>query len=100
MDVPADLFTPRPHVDSRLIRLDLRDELICEDEKGFVRFIKTAFLMRRKTLVNNLMSGMGVPRQKAEEAISAAGFDVRVRGEALELPELKAVYAELKKGDD
>jgi len=94
-DVPAAMFTPPPHVDSRLIRLDLRQNRICDDERGFVRFLKTAFLMRRKTLVNNMMSGLSVSRQEAEAALTAAGQDVRVRGEALTLEELLKVYREL-----
>lgn len=41
--------------------------------------------MRRKTLANNLAAAYSVPREKANEAIAAAGFPPLVRGETLSL---------------
>ena len=94
MDAPARLFTPPPHVDSRLIRLSMKKERLLppDDDEGFVNLIQAAFRMRRKTLLNNLTAAYGLTRERAQEVIEAAGFDARVRGEALTLGELSRLY--------
>ena len=98
MDAPASLFTPPPHVDSRLIRLTLKKDrlLPADDDAGFVSLIQTAFRMRRKTLLNNLTSACGLSREDAQRIIERAGFDARVRGEALTLSELARLYPMLR----
>lgn len=98
MDTPASLFTPPPHVDSRLIRLTLKKErlLPAEDDAAFAELIQTAFRMRRKTLLNNLTSAYALSRERAQETIERAGFDARVRGEALTVEELTRLYTCLR----
>ncbi|MBQ3080113.1 MAG: ribosomal RNA small subunit methyltransferase A [Clostridia bacterium] len=97
MEAPRTLFTPPPHVDSALIRLNMRKQrpLEGENETRFLRFIQAAFRMRRKTLANNLSSDMAIPREKAVSAIEGAGFDARIRGEALEIEELVGIFENL-----
>ena len=96
-DVPRDCFTPAPHVDSALIRLDRRSEkaVPSDRERAFVRFIKSAFSMRRKTLVNNLSSAYDLSKALVAQRIEGAGFDPRVRGEALSITELSRVFTAL-----
>lgn len=97
MDVGREHFTPPPHVDSTLIRLTLRNERIVpnEDTRAFETFIKSAFAMRRKTLVNNL-THTGSTREEVENALASCGLDTKVRGEALTLNQLKEVFYSLK----
>lgn len=97
MEVGRERFTPPPHVDSTLIRLTLRKERIvpAQDTQAFERFIKAAFAMRRKTLVNNL-THTGRGREETENALISCGLDPRVRGEALTLLQLKDVFYALK----
>lgn len=83
-DVPPERFTPKPHVMSRLIRLTRRtDGERARNEALLHRVIKSAFRMRRKTLVNNLTGDFQLPRPQAEELLRSQGLDARVRGEVL-----------------
>lgn len=89
MRVPPEAFTPRPHVESALLRVDTHPQRrSLEDEAMFLKVVAAAFAMRRKTLVNNLMSAFSMPRGRAESLLASLGFDPKVRGEALTLPEL------------
>ena len=65
------------------------------------RLQETAFLnknlnQRRKTAANAIASGLGLPKDKVIAAIEAAGFDARIRPEALTLEDFAAVQRELK----
>ena len=51
--------------------------------------------MRRKTLVNNLIH-TGCGKDEVENALASCGLDVKVRGEALTLNQLKEVFYALK----
>lgn len=83
-DVPPERFTPRPHVTSRLIRLTRRtDGVRARDEALLRRLIRSAFRMRRKTLVNNLTGDFRISREAAEALLRSQNLDARIRGEAL-----------------
>lgn len=90
LDVPAACFTPPPKVDSSFMVLERRETPLCDvhDEVLFLRLIKAAFAMRRKTLVNNLVSGMGLNREQALSCIQTAGIDAAARAEALSIEQL------------
>lgn len=90
MDVPPEVFVPRPHVMSCFIRIDMYSERPVEpkDERTYIRLINAAFAMRRKTLVNNLKSSFGLDAAAAKELLVSVGFDEKVRGESLTLAEL------------
>ena len=54
-NVGRNMFRPVPNVDSAIVRIDIdENKFIGVDKKGFSRFIKASFAMRRKTLLNNL----------------------------------------------
>ena len=92
MDVPPEQFVPRPHVMSRLIRLNCRsDGPRAQNEAFLLRVIRSAFRMRRKTLVNNLTGDFGLTRAEAEAALASVGLDARIRGEALDIPQIVAL---------
>lgn len=84
-DVPPDCFLPRPRVTSTVIRLQKREQLpaVLRDEALFLRVIRAAFALRRKTLPNALSAGLGLPRERGEAALAALGLDPRTRGETL-----------------
>ncbi len=86
-------FTPPPHVDSRLCRIDLYEEkpVRAISDAQMRRVIQAAFAMRRKTLANNLVAAFGLNRESATALLEACGIDPRVRGEALELSALARV---------
>lgn len=86
-DVPPGCFVPQPKVTSSVIRLTPRKTPPAEvkSEELFFRIVRAAFNQRRKTLVNALGSGVSLPKDSLESAVLNAGFDIRVRGEALDI---------------
>ncbi|MBP1587425.1 MAG: 16S rRNA (adenine(1518)-N(6)/adenine(1519)-N(6))-dimethyltransferase RsmA [Clostridia bacterium] len=85
--VPPSCFTPRPGVDSAVIRLTMRKTPPFElkDEKYFFDVVRAAFSQRRKTLANALANApcVGVPREAVSQALEALGKDPLARGETL-----------------
>ncbi len=87
-EVPPSCFLPQPKVTSAVIRLTRRSAPPAQvrDEELLFRVIRAAFNQRRKTLVNALSAGIGeLSKQQAEQAITACGWDAKIRGEVLEL---------------
>ena len=98
--VAAGNFMPAPKVNSTVVRIDLYKEKPVQpkDEKLFFAVIRAAFGQRRKTLSNALSTGF--PDRSKEEltaAISACGFDERIRGERLSTADFAALADELAK---
>ena len=91
-------FYPAPKVTSAVVRMDIRPTPAVEvaDEEGYFALIRAAFGQRRKTAANAIASGLGLPKDKVIAAIEAAGFDARIRPEALTLEDFAAVQRELK----
>lgn len=84
--VGRNMFYPAPNVDSAVVRIDVdKDKLTGENKALIHKLVRSAFLMRRKTLVNNLNASFGLSKAEAAEKLIAAGLDERVRGEALSL---------------
>ena len=95
-EVPRYMFTPQPNVDSCIVRIDLDDNYKDIDKKRVKKVIKSAFAMRRKTLVNNLTGGLGLTREAVEIAMSKLNIDVRARGETLNIEQYIALSELLK----
>ena len=84
--VGRNMFYPAPNVDSAVVRIDIdRNKLEGENKPLIHKIVRSAFAMRRKTLVNNLNASFGISKQEATERLNRAGLDERVRGEALSL---------------
>ena len=85
--VPAHNFMPAPKVDSAVVTLEILDTppVKVADEKLFFRLIKGGFALRRKTLLNSLATGAGIPKEKTSAALKALELPASVRGEALSL---------------
>ena len=97
LDVPAACFTPPPKVDSSFMVLERREAPLCSvhDEALFMKLIRGAFVMRRKTLVNNLMSAFSLSREEASACIDLAGLPAQVRAEALSIEEFARLCNEI-----
>ena len=97
LDVPAACFTPPPKVDSSFMVLERREAPLCSvhDEALFMKLIRGAFVMRRKTLVNNLMSAFSLSREEASACIDRAGLPAQVRAEALSIEEFARLCNEI-----
>ena len=89
-NVSRGSFMPAPNVDSTVIQLNVRKEppVYVSDEKKFFKMVKAAFSQRRKTAVNSISSGMGLPKAQIIEALKASGLQENVRAEKLSMEEL------------
>jgi 16S rRNA (adenine1518-N6/adenine1519-N6)-dimethyltransferase len=90
--LPPGAFAPPPTVHSSVLRLTVapRFEELAVPAKEFIGFLRTAFAMKRKTLVNNLRKDYAEPRISA--ALKQQGVRPDVRAEALSLEEAAAVF--------
>lgn len=94
--VPAGSFWPSPEVDSAVVALQVRTSppVKCPHDQFFA-VVKAAFGQRRKTLLNALSAGLGIPKDQLEPMVRAAGIDARRRGETLTLAEFAALSAQV-----
>lgn len=98
-DVPPGCFLPAPKVTSSVVRLRVRETkpAAVADEKLFFAVVRAAFNQRRKTLVNALGSGLaGFDKETVTAAVTRCGFDLRIRGEALDIAGFAAIANALK----
>lgn len=86
-------FHPSPKVDSAVLNFIPRPEARADvgDEEVFRAVVKSAFSMRRKTLINCLKSAGFAGRIDCGELLEACGIDGRRRGETLSLEEFAAL---------
>ena len=95
--VPRECFEPQPKVTSAVLRAVVRREppVRVEDEKLFFRVVYAAFALRRKTLVNSLMTAFGaqLTKEQVTQAVTSCGLEANIRGERLGLPEFAALSA-------
>lgn len=81
--VSRKLFTPEPNVDSVIVKIDIVKNKFDVDADIFSKIVHSAFSMRRKTLVNNLMQGFKMERTQVENWI--APLDKQIRAENLSI---------------
>lgn len=96
MIVPKSVFMPQPNVDSAVVRLTRREVPPVEviDEEFFFAVTRLAFAQRRKTLLNNLTTGLPNGKEKKEEILSLlekVKIDPQRRGETLHIEEFAAL---------
>lgn len=87
--VSPEAFTPRPAVESAVVRLQPRAEPAprAADERLLFRVVRGAFAQRRKTVRNALLGVPGLEAPTVAAALRAAGIDPGRRGETLSLEE-------------
>ncbi|QCR30747.1 16S rRNA (adenine(1518)-N(6)/adenine(1519)-N(6))-dimethyltransferase RsmA [Lysinibacillus sp. SGAir0095] len=92
MVVPKTVFMPQPNVDSAVIRLIKHDappvKVINED--FLFEVTRASFAQRRKTILNNLQSGLPSGKEKKQlilDALETAGVEPTRRGETLSIQE-------------
>ena len=95
--LPPSAFTPPPEVHSTVFRWRFAprfDELGVE-ETAFLRFVRTAFAQKRKTLANNLRAA-GLPPSAVAAALTHASIPPQARAEALSIEAFAALWRSLK----
>ncbi len=93
-------FMPAPNVDSTVIRLNVREQPPVKlfDEAHFFRLIKAAFGQRRKTALNAVSAGLGLPKAQVALAMERAGIAPNARAEQMTLEMLADFSNELLNG--
>ena len=92
--VSAELFNPKPKVDSQIVILKYRYQpLFSEvDTKRFFRLVRAGFSQKRKTLVNSLSGGLAVPKENATSMLNKAGISPSARAQTLSLGDWYRLY--------
>ncbi len=94
-NVPRAGFRPPPRVDATFVGFELTEPPMPRSElPDFIRTVRAAFALRRKTLRNSLASAWG--RERAERALEALGLKPLTRAEALPLDVFVALHAHLR----
>ena len=98
-DVPAGCFTPRPKVDSAVVRMDAYNvpPVAVPSDKAFFDTVHAAFSMRRKTLRNCILSAYGnkLTKDEISRAFETSAINPERRGESLSLEEFAALSTAL-----
>ena len=89
-DAPANLFYPRPKVDSQVIKVIFKEDIPypADDEAMLSRVVKAGFSQRRKTLRNALTGNiLNADHARVEAWLGRADIDPRRRAETLAVDE-------------
>lgn len=94
--VPADVFWPRPKVESVTVRLTPRPAPVDVDRAALFRVIDEGFAERRKTM-RNALRRLGLDGPSAERVLADNGLEPDVRAERLGLPEFARIAEALRR---
>ncbi|ABK51953.1 dimethyladenosine transferase [Acidothermus cellulolyticus 11B] len=83
--VSADVFWPRPQVESAVVRIDRQPPPVPGVDRAAVFAVIDAAFAQRRKMLRRALSGWAGSAQAAEERILAAGLRPTDRGEALTL---------------
>ncbi len=96
--VGPNCFYPKPKVDSAVISLKPREKPQVEvsDKRSFFALVKSLFAMRRKTILNNLLSYKSdMSKEDIISAIERAGINPSDRAETLSIHHMANLFNEL-----
>jgi 16S rRNA (adenine1518-N6/adenine1519-N6)-dimethyltransferase len=89
-EAPANMFYPRPKVDSQVISVTTKEHIPypADDEQMLSRVVKAGFSQRRKTLRNALAGNiLNADHAQVESWLARADIDSRRRAETLAVEE-------------
>lgn len=98
MEVPNTSFIPEPEVTSEIIKMKLRKEPIVNIKNTKVMFmiIKSAFMQKRKTLLNSLTnSGVFISKNEGSQILNKLGLDENIRAEKLTIQDFANIANEI-----
>jgi 16S rRNA (adenine1518-N6/adenine1519-N6)-dimethyltransferase len=81
--VPPSAFTPRPKVDSTVLRFTPKDDAVLGGE--FLPFVRAGFTQPRKRLANSLAQGLGVPKSELDAFLSDHGISQPTRAHEISI---------------
>lgn len=88
LEVPKESFIPEPEVTSKVIKLNIRKEppIEVQDKELMFKIIKSAFMQRRKTLINALNNAkIFQNKEEGNQILESLKLDESVRAEKLTL---------------
>jgi 16S rRNA (adenine1518-N6/adenine1519-N6)-dimethyltransferase len=92
--VPADVFWPRPNVDSALVRIVPHPAPVSAEPAALFRVVEEGFAERRKTMTNALRR-LGLDPDEARAVLRDSGVDPAARAEELGLSDFARVTTRL-----
>ena len=95
MNVPKNVFMPKPNVDSAVLQFRFKPATL-ENEEAFFDFVKACFKQRRKTIYNNLGEYFN-DKEKAKQLLTNANVDEKRRAETLTLEEFMHLFEVMNK---
>ena len=102
LEVPKESFIPEPEVTSKVIKLNIRKEppIEVQDKELMFKIIKSAFMQRRKTLINALNNAkIFLNKEEGNQILESLKLDESVRAEKLTLENFADITNRiLKKG--
>lgn len=102
LEVPKESFIPEPEVTSKVIKLNIRKEppIEVQDKELMFKIIKSAFMQRRKTLINALNNAkIFQNKEEGNQILESLKLDESVRAEKLTLENFADITNKiLKKG--
>lgn len=78
-------FWPRPKVDSVILRIKTRPNLLFKNEKKFFQIVRNGFNSRRKYLLNNLVKSGIIEKEKGKKIFQKANLDLKIRAQELKV---------------
>ena len=96
IEVSKDSFIPEPEVTSKVIKLNIRKEppVKIDKKEDMFKIIKSAFMQRRKTLLNVLVNTkIFTNKSEGTKILQQVGLDINIRPENLKLED----YAKIAK---
>ncbi len=100
MEVSNNSFIPEPNVTSEVIKLNIRKNKIIEvvDKEMMFKIIKSAFMQRRKTLLNALVNTKVFSnKEEGTNILNDLGLDINIRAEKLNLNNFADITNEIYK---
>ncbi len=92
--VPADVFWPRPRIDSVLVGLNRHTPPVDVEPAALFRVVDEGFAERRKTMANALRR-LGLDAEAAAGAMRSSGLEPATRAERLGLDEFARIARHL-----
>lgn len=92
--VPNTCFVPAPEVNSAVIKLKLlnKPRVKVKNEETLFKVIKSAFMQKRKTLLNALSNAKILDsKEEIEKMLESLNIDLKIRGEKLTLEQFAQI---------
>lgn len=94
MDVSRNVFIPKPNIDSIIIQMKKRHQLIDVGNKEFFfKLIKDSFKQKRKNLRNNLKN---YDLEQISSILKTKGYDLTIRAEQLSIEDFSQISKNYK----